>query len=80
MIKAAGAEIPPLQNGLTCGLLKKGRCSIYANRPLICRLFGVAKELPCPFGCKPERWLEKPEVYMLMQRADNLTPPASPPG
>lgn len=28
----------------------KSRCRIYPVRPLICRLMGVAKGLPCPHG------------------------------
>lgn len=72
MEKAIGGKIPRLRDNLTCGLLHKGKCSIYANRPLICRLWGVAREMPCPHGCLPERWVEKPEAHTLLQRADNL--------
>jgi Fe-S-cluster containining protein len=38
---------------LTCGYLSKGRCSVYAVRPLVCRLYGAAAGLPCAFGCTP---------------------------
>jgi hypothetical protein len=38
-------------NGTSCELLVDGRCSIYQDRPLICRLYGVAEGLPCPHGC-----------------------------
>lgn len=72
MEQANGGKIPPIRNNLTCGLLKGGRCSIYSNRPLICRLWGVAREMPCPFGCVPERYLDKPEAHMLLQRAEQL--------
>jgi hypothetical protein len=34
-----------------CPLLRKGGCSVYAARPLICRLFGVVESMPCPHGC-----------------------------
>lgn len=37
-----------------CHLLKDGRCSIYADRPLLCRLFGAVPKMACPFGCKPD--------------------------
>ena len=36
-----------------CPLLKNGRCTVYEQRPLVCRLYG-AVDLPaltCPFGC-----------------------------
>ncbi len=31
------------------------QCSIYPDRPLICRLYGAADPLPCPYGCVPEK-------------------------
>jgi hypothetical protein len=34
-----------------------GRCTAYEARPLVCRLFGVSRRLPCPWGCQPERWM-----------------------
>lgn len=36
-----------------CPSLTVGRCSIYADRPLICRLYGAAEGLECPHGCRP---------------------------
>jgi hypothetical protein len=34
-------------------------CSIYADRPLVCRLYGADAALPCAHGCAPARggWL-----------------------
>ncbi len=52
-LAAAGIELPTVDSELTCSHLKEGRCSIYANRPLVCRIFGAVKKLPCPHGCKP---------------------------
>jgi Fe-S-cluster containining protein len=47
-----------LKQGIyTCPLLntETRRCSVYAVRPAICRLFGVVKgELLCPHGYAPE--------------------------
>jgi len=39
---------------MECTLLVNGRCSRYEDRPLICRLWGVVPEMPCPFGCAIE--------------------------
>jgi len=39
----------------SCTLLKDGQCSIYADRPLLCRLWGVVPKMPCVFGCSPIR-------------------------
>lgn len=53
---------------LTCALLNAaGMCSIYQNRPVICRLWGVVKKMRCPFGCEPVRWLSDEEAYEIMK-------------
>lgn len=36
-------------------LTDDGRCSIYEVRPVICRMWGVTKTMPCPFECEPDR-------------------------
>jgi len=33
--------------------VERGRCLVYAARPLICRLFGHVEWLPCPIGKVP---------------------------
>ena len=40
---------------LICGYLDQSnrRCTVYAVRPMICRLWGVAKDMSCPWGCEP---------------------------
>ncbi|AZM47873.1 hypothetical protein DMB38_20610 [Streptomyces sp. WAC 06738] len=44
------------KGGTTCSALdvEGGRCRIYEDRPLICRIWGVVKSLECPWGCVPE--------------------------
>lgn len=34
-----------------CPALVDERCSIYDDRPLICRLWGAVESMPCPHGC-----------------------------
>lgn len=51
-----------------------GRCSAYAVRPLICRLWGVVEGLKCPWGCKPERYLTRAESYALLKAAEEFQP------
>lgn len=58
----AAAGHPPLGqkadgDGLTCSALRSGRCSIYEQRPAICRMWGVvdSPQMTCPYGCSPER-------------------------
>lgn len=52
------AIIGPMEwdDSLTCNHLSTlGTCSIYENRPFLCRAFGAIDTplLKCPFGCKP---------------------------
>lgn len=39
----------------TCSMLTEERkCSVYDIRPMICRLWGLVRSMPCPYGCRPE--------------------------
>jgi len=38
---------------LSCPYLGKHGCEVYAERPLICRLFGTTPRMPCPNGMRP---------------------------
>ena len=40
-----------------CPHLGEQGCTVYAERPLICRLFGTTPRLPCPNGRRPERMI-----------------------
>lgn len=64
-IKASGRSVDEVNRqreknlamrDLRCPLLdrKTNRCSVYAVRPAICRVFGTVKELACPHGYQPE--------------------------
>lgn len=48
-----GAVLDFDRDTLTCNQLVDGRCSVYENRPLLCRLWGAVPKMPCPFGCEP---------------------------
>lgn len=50
-----------------CPKLRFKQCTAYVARPLICRLYGVAEEMPCQHGCKPERTLDRDEVAVLIE-------------
>lgn len=39
---------------LSCPHLGAQGCEVYAERPLICRLFGTTPSLPCPHGRGPK--------------------------
>jgi Fe-S-cluster containining protein len=58
---------PPRKEGLSvkanrgCPALGEDhKCTIYEDRPLICRAWGAIEQLPCRFGCKPEGDLMSP--------------------
>ncbi|MBS1132250.1 MAG: hypothetical protein H6R16_3252 [Proteobacteria bacterium] len=43
---------------LSCPHLGKNGCQVYAERPLICRLFGTTPRLACPNGKRPETMID----------------------
>jgi Fe-S-cluster containining protein len=58
---------------MACPLLKRGRCTVYPVRPLICRLWGSVENMPCPWQCRPERYLTMAEADALMAAAEALS-------
>jgi hypothetical protein len=67
MQAAALVNIGVVGPDLNCPALTGNACSIYEVRPLICRLWGVVREMACPWGCVPERWLSDSEAQKLMR-------------
>lgn len=47
---------------LSCPHLGQHGCEVYAERPLICRLFGTTPSLLCPNGMRP--------LYMIDRRSE----------
>ena len=45
---------PTWDSSLTCSKLIDRRCSIYPDRPLLCRMWGAVEGMPCAFGCVPK--------------------------
>jgi hypothetical protein len=43
---------------LSCPHLGEKGCQVYADRPLICRLFGTTPRLTCPNGRRPEAMID----------------------
>lgn len=70
MIVASGGKALGYGLNLGCSYLTLGGlCSVYAARPLLCRLWGIAEEMPCPWGCVPARWLTRAETNRLFREA-----------
>lgn len=55
-----------------CPYLQLRRCSIYDQRPTICRLFGIARGMECRHGCRPARIVERDEGHVLLNRIRKL--------
>lgn len=51
-----------------CQLLRNGRCTVHADRPLICRLYGAVDDptMRCAYGCEPARLLTADEGHALL--------------
>lgn len=52
---------------------RAGRCRVYLDRPLVCRLYGVVRGMRCPYGCEPERWLPEHEARALIASVEELS-------
>jgi hypothetical protein len=41
--------------GALCSMLdEQRRCSVYEIRPMVCRLWGLVRSMPCQYGCRPD--------------------------
>lgn len=63
---------PQIKNDGSCIYLLNGKCSEYDKRPLVCRLFGAAPDLPCKFGCKPNKPFPQELADRLLLEVDRL--------
>ena len=75
-IRARGYEIPSMADALAalgrgedyyCPALVDGGCSVYEDRPTICRLWGATQSMPCPHGCTPADALTQEESHALLR-------------
>jgi Fe-S-cluster containining protein len=55
------AEHEAALNELNCVHLGPKGCTVYGERPLICRLFGTTPKMACPNGRKPDQMID-PEI------------------
>jgi len=53
--------------GLNCPYAVNGRCDIYEQRPLMCRLYGAVETLQCPYGCGPINKLTDAQAKEILQ-------------
>jgi hypothetical protein len=72
-IEERHGTFPVADLNLTCSKLVEGRCSIYADRPLICRLYGTTRVLRCEHGCGPRGgFMPERNAAKLLHRAGRL--------
>lgn len=55
-----------VNEGIKCGFLRDGQCSIYEVRPWVCRAFGVVRQMPC------SRFPQEAQLDMPQQLAVSL--------
>lgn len=48
-------------------------CSVYALRPLICRVYGLQEAFRCAHGCVPSRWLSDDEARDVTVKVNRLS-------
>jgi Fe-S-cluster containining protein len=46
-------------DALSCPHLGDSGCQVYAERPLVCRLFGTTPRLACPNGKRPAAMIDR---------------------
>ncbi|MHB1534455.1 MAG: YkgJ family cysteine cluster protein [Acidimicrobiales bacterium] len=77
-LQERGVTIPPMLDAVAaiergeeywCPALDGGRCSVYDDRPTICRLWGATESMPCPHGCTPQNALSQQESFELLALA-----------
>lgn len=58
---------------LTCPLLNPdGKCSVYEDRPAICRIWGAVEKMKCPHGCRPKKWMTRDESYAVLAATESI--------
>ncbi len=54
-------------DGEVCPKLCEEGCTVYKNRPLICRLFASSVLMPCPYGYGPEHPLSEDQTKEILR-------------
>jgi hypothetical protein len=72
-ITAKYGSAPMWDDTFTCKALVGGKCSIYEDRPLICRLWGTVGGMPCKWGCVPKGGrISDKKAHKLLRRMESL--------
>ena len=72
-IDIPGFKTHPIFGKHTCTKISDdGKCSIYKDRPAVCRLWGVVLEMPFPHNCTAEKILTKDEGFSILGELQGL--------
>lgn len=74
-LKKVTGRMPSVTKNGKCSYLEDERCTVYEDRPAICRLFGAVNspQLKCGFGCvDPQKELSDPESMRILHEIDHL--------
>lgn len=64
-----GEWTPMLGRNTVCPFLQQGRCSIYNDRPLVCRIYGhPAMGVECKYGCKNNHPINDERAMQLLDQ------------
>lgn len=47
-------------------------CTVYEDRPTICRIWGLTESMRCPYGCEPTTVLSNLQSFELLAQADMI--------
>jgi hypothetical protein len=53
-------------------LNEAGRCTIYDDRPTVCRLWGAVPSMPCPHGCEPTQMMTDAAGLLALADVEDL--------
>lgn len=71
-VRACGKPLSLIE-GPCSNLTADNKCAVYSVRPMICRLWGVAENMPCPHGCVPEGgYLSRTEAAAILDEIVNV--------
>jgi Fe-S-cluster containining protein len=67
LLEGLNSFMTPVDSNLNCKFSSAKGCTIYEDRPFMCRLYGTTEALKCPLGCKPNIFLTQNEENSLME-------------
>jgi hypothetical protein len=62
----AGKALTTDRRSVCTMLSPNGHCTVYGDRPMLCRLWGAVPQLPCPHGCEVQDPISDEQGFVLM--------------